>query len=94
MLTTVNVPYGTNYTRDGLVTVLRRTTNVADRDCTAFAFFSEVDVAQQLEFIAATGLDLATMKDQAKAFSRLAGYAMPLCDTAAQNTALNSERAP
>lgn len=78
VLTTVNAPYGTALTAEQLADKLINLSSVANYDCSAFAFFTDVSPALQASFLEAMNLDVSTVGTVAKGFAELAGYDLAL----------------
>ena len=83
VLVTVNAPYGTSVSAVELAEKISSDKSASAFDCAAFTFFSEVTPDQQKSFISDMGLDLSTVGAVASAFSKLAGYDLPLASQGA-----------
>ena len=78
VLTTVNAPYGAALTAGQLADKIASLDSVAEYDCSAFAFFTDVSPVQQHAFVEAMGLDAVMVAAVAKGFAELAGYDLAL----------------
>lgn len=78
VLTTVNAPYGTNISAHQLATLIADPRSADNVVAAVFAFFSEVPVQAQKQFIADMGVDAEKACQVAGALSRLSGYVLPL----------------
>ena len=78
VLVTVNAPYGTSVSAVELADKISSNQSAPAFDCAAFAFFSEVNPDLQKSFVLDMGLDLSKVGAVASAFSKLAGYDLPL----------------
>lgn len=81
VLSTVNAPYGTRLTADELAERIANPESAARCDAAAFAFFSDVDRDLQTRFIREMKIDPLEAAAQARRFSKLAGYRLPLAGT-------------
>lgn len=82
VLSTVNAPYGTALSAGELARKLSDHGSVACFDASVFSFLSEVDEGLQKAFVNEMHLDPAVVVDQARKFSALAGYTLPLARAA------------
>ena len=78
VLTTVNAPYGTNVSAHQLAVMLADPKSVNDFSAPVFAFFSEVPVGVQKEFLKSMGVDEMQVCKVASQFSKFSGYTLPL----------------
>lgn len=78
VLATVNAPYGTSVSAAQLAHKISSGDSAPEFDCAAFAFFSDVNADLQKSFVSDMGLDLSKVGAVAGAFSKLAGYELPL----------------
>ena len=76
VLATVNAPYGADLSARQLAAMIADPANVDS--ASVFAFFSEVGVSVQKQFIAEMGVDMAKTNAVAIRISKLSGYALPL----------------
>lgn len=78
VLTTVNAPYGVGLCAHQLAAMISDPASVHDFNASVFAFFSEVSVALQEQFISSMGVDSAQVSAVASQFAHLSGYTFPL----------------
>lgn len=78
VLATVSAPYGVNLSAQQLAALITDPQSASNFVAPVFAFFSEVPLAVQKQFIAAMGVDEAKVSKVADKLSELSGYALPL----------------
>ncbi|WP_377288047.1 hypothetical protein [Rhizobium sp. SG2393] len=78
VLSVVNASFGSTLSCSDLAAKLADPTCVDARDPWAFAFFSEVAVADQRAFLMEAAVDQDRAVELATRFSALAGYDLPL----------------
>lgn len=78
VLSTVNAPYGMQLDAAALAEQIALTRDVSACTGPVFAFFSEIPLELQLQFIDQAGLELSAMKKIATDLGQVAGYDMPL----------------
>jgi len=78
VLTTVNAPYGVAVSAHQLAALIVDTHSAADFNASVFAFFSEVPLDVQKQFMAAMDVDMELASQIADQVSELSGYALPL----------------
>lgn len=78
VLTTVNAPYGANLSAHQLAAMIADPKSVTEFSAPVFAFFSEVPVAVQKQFLERMGVDEARASHVADQFAKLSGYTLPL----------------
>lgn len=78
VLTTVNAPYGANFSAHQLAEMIADPKSASDFVAPVFSFFSEVSLPAQKQFIETMGVDEAQASAVAGEFSKLSGYSLPL----------------
>lgn len=78
VLATVNAPYGANLSAHQLAAMIADPKSASDFVGPVFAFFSEVSLSAQQQFIVDMGVDPAKVSKVANTLSKLSGYALPL----------------
>ena len=78
VLTTVNAPYGAAVSAHQLAAMIVDLKSAIDCNAPVFAFFSEVPLNVQEQFMAAMGVDTSQASQVADKISELSGYTLPL----------------
>lgn len=78
VLATVNAPYGASLDAHALAALIADSKSASNFVAPVFAFFSEVPLATQTQFIATMGVDAAKAGAVADQMSKLSGYSLPL----------------
>lgn len=78
VLPTVNGPYGANLSAHQLAAMIADLKSACDFVAPVFAFFSEVALPVQKQFIAELGVDPVKAGEVADALSKMSGYTLPL----------------
>jgi len=78
VMATVNAPYGASLCAHQFAAMIVDPASTAQFNAPVFAFFSELPVAVQKEFIAATGVSEAQAAKVAALYAQASGYALPL----------------
>lgn len=78
VLTTVNAPYGAAVSAHQLAAMIVDLKSAMDFNASVFAFFSEVPLNVQKQFMAAMDVNANQAGQVADKISELSGYALPL----------------
>jgi len=78
VLTTVNASYGAVLTAEQLGDKIVSLGSVANYDCFAFAFFTDLSPTLQIAFVEMMKLDTKAVTEVANGFAALAGYDLAL----------------
>ena len=78
VMATVNAPYGAGLSAHQLAAMIVDPASAAQFNAPVFTFFSELAVAVQKEFLAATGVSEAQASTVAALYAHASGYALPL----------------
>ena len=78
VLTTVNAPYGADVSAHQLAAMIVDLKSAIDCNAPVFAFFSEVPLNAQKQFMAAMKVDAIQAGKVADKISELSGYTLPL----------------
>ncbi|MDT7531103.1 hypothetical protein OVY29_20780 [Sphingopyxis sp. SE2] len=78
VLTTVNAPYGAAVSAHQLAAMIVDSQSAIDFNAPVFAFFSEVPLQVQKQFMTAMGVNAGLASQVAEQVSELSGYALPL----------------
>jgi hypothetical protein len=78
VMATVSAPYGASVSAHQLAAMIVDPGSVSECNAAVFAFFSEVSVPVQKEFIKGMGVDEAKAAKVAADLSHLSGYVLPL----------------
>ncbi|MBA4090102.1 MAG: hypothetical protein C0494_05850 [Sphingobium sp.] len=78
VLATVNAPYGAHVSAHQLAKMIVDPASAQAFDASVFAFFSEVSMPAQKQFIKGMGVDESKAAKVAADLSALSGYALPL----------------
>lgn len=78
VMSTVSAPYGVRVTPAQLAERIADLQSAESRDCSVFAFLSEVSPKLQRAFIAEMGINPEAVGHVARRFSDLAGFPMAL----------------
>ena len=78
VLTTVNAPYGAAVSAHQLAAMIIDSQSAIDFNAPVFAFFSEVPLQVQKQFMCSMNVNEQLASQVAKQVSQLSGYALPL----------------
>ena len=78
VLTTVNAPYGATVSAHQLAAMIIDSQSAIDFNAPVFAFFSEVPLQVQKQFMWAMNVNEQLASQVAEQVSQLSGYALPL----------------
>lgn len=78
VMTTVNAPYGADLSAYQLAAMIADPKSASEFNAPVFAFFSEVPIAVQKQFLKGMGVDEAQASKVADQFVKLSGYTLPL----------------
>lgn len=78
VMTTVNAPYGAAVSAHQLAAMLVDPKSASEFSAPVFAFFSEVPVSVQKQFLKDMGVDETQANSVAGLFAKLSGYTLPL----------------
>lgn len=78
VMATVNAPYRAHLSARQLAEMIVDAKSAADCDASVFAFFSEVGLALQKQFINEMRVDQARVRKVAARFEEISGYTLPL----------------
>lgn len=78
VLTTVNAPYGAAVSAHQLAAMIIDSQSAIDFNASVFAFFSEVPLQVQKQFMSAMNVNEQLASQVAEQVSQLSGYALPL----------------
>lgn len=78
VMTMVNAPYGADLSTHQLAAMIADPKSANEFSALVFAFFSEVPVAVQKQFLKDMGVDETRVNKIADQFAKLSGYKLPL----------------
>jgi hypothetical protein len=78
VMMTVNAPYGANLSADQLAVMIADPKSASEFNATVFAFFSELPVFVQKQFLKGMDVDETQVGKVALQFAKLSGYTLPL----------------
>lgn len=78
VMTTVNAPYGADLSAHQLAAMITDPQSAVEFNAPVFAFFCEVPVTVQKQFLKGMGVDMGQASKVAGQFAELSGYTLPL----------------